>query len=489
MNKVNKEILSLIFNELKYDSKSLFSCLIVSKLWCETVIPILWRNPWNYDIDYHKKSSLYDIIISYIPDSFKKYLTSSQEIKFSHQQLSFDYLSYCNSVNANTIYNIISIGTSLDYNKFILQEEFYNLIIRKCSEFKYLDMVSIKHQIFYFPEARARLEVLCELRCDSSTEPPYFYGLARICRNIQRLIVINVDMDPNHGIVKLIESQNNLKYFKWQDNSDDVYIAEDPYEELLHALEEKADVLNHLILSVRFDDDYQHLYLQEVLPKFTKLKTLIVNNIFSLYINVENKFLYNDLEVFKTNYISLNTASNIIENSGGYLKEILLRYDYYDYYYEDYSEDSLAYIKKIYKHCPLVERLSLLVSYSKEHFIEFENLLKVCQNLKSLLIILSMERSSSYEQMLEKGNTLLRILLRSAPMNLREIRFFDNFKFSLKNLEEFFKKWKCRSALSIFTSDPIYRTEEYIRLINKYKNMGIIKEFKCDYSNSTIYFK
>ncbi|CAG8694481.1 14391_t:CDS:1, partial [Rhizophagus irregularis] len=45
MAKLNKDILFLIFEELQVDSKTLFSCLMVNKIWCETVTPILWRNP------------------------------------------------------------------------------------------------------------------------------------------------------------------------------------------------------------------------------------------------------------------------------------------------------------------------------------------------------------------------------------------------------------------------------------------------------------
>jgi len=57
MSKLNKDILFLLFEELHDDSKSLFSCLLVNRLWCETVIPILWRDPWCYEdnINHQKK--------------------------------------------------------------------------------------------------------------------------------------------------------------------------------------------------------------------------------------------------------------------------------------------------------------------------------------------------------------------------------------------------------------------------------------------------
>ncbi|CAB4473319.1 unnamed protein product [Rhizophagus irregularis] len=53
---------------------------------------------------------------------------------------------------------------------------------------------------------------------------------------------------------------------------------------------------------------------------------------------------------------------------------------------------------------------------------------------------------------------------KSAPTNLREIRFFDEFNVSLEVLEEFFEKWKGRPALSILTSNSIYEGEDKRKL-------------------------
>ena len=49
---------------------------------------------------------------------------------------------------------------------------------------------------------------------------------------------------------------------------------------------------------------------------------------------------------------------------------------------------SQGFIHNIYKNCPSIEYLSLAFSSSKKHFTEFEKLLKVCQNLKSLLLVI-----------------------------------------------------------------------------------------------------
>src|SRR5688572_23818505 len=127
MSKLNKDILFLIFEELQDDSRSLFSCLMVNKIWCETVIPVLWRNPWRYDIDYSNKSYLSAIFISCLSNNTKEFLTSEgvQLLSISYQSLLFDYLSFCRSINTSIMNRISSTGTSSDYDQFLLQQEFY----------------------------------------------------------------------------------------------------------------------------------------------------------------------------------------------------------------------------------------------------------------------------------------------------------------------------------------------------------------------------
>src|ERR1043165_8519003 len=175
MSKLNKDTLFLIFEELQDDSKSLFSCLMVSRIWCEVVIPVLWKNPWRYAIECYNKSCLYEIITFYLADNVKEFL-SNQGIHLpstSHQSLSFDYLSFCRSINVNITNYIISIssfGSFSDYNQFLLQQEIYGLFMERFPEIKHLDMISLKHQIFYFPGANVRLNSLCELKCDTSID-------------------------------------------------------------------------------------------------------------------------------------------------------------------------------------------------------------------------------------------------------------------------------------------------------------------------------
>ena len=214
--------------------------------------------------------------------------------------------------------------------------------------------------------------------------------MATLCQSIQRLIIINTDTKANHGIVKLIEVQNNLKYFEWKDKFDDDYFIGDPYKEIFLTLAEKADTLNHFIITFQdevFYNHYDYSFLCLLLPKLSKLKTLKVSPSYLNGFDFEEQLkllVYHDLEVFKMDYIKFNSVTCMIENSGGYLREISTNYGCE--YYNNYHDDSLTLISTICKKCPLVERLSLEFALTKDHLIEFEKLLKSCQNLKVVLL-------------------------------------------------------------------------------------------------------
>ncbi|CAB4411726.1 unnamed protein product [Rhizophagus irregularis] len=354
--------------------------------------------------------------------------------------------------------------------------------MKKFPELKCLDMNLIKHQIFYFPGAKNCLKSLCELKCDSSIDPLYFYGLARICQYIQRLIIVNIVPKSNSGIVKLIEVQKNLKYFEWTDDFDVDYYTDNPYKETFLELEKKAGFLNHLKLFFLYIDGFDYKIMQGLLPKLHNIKTLNFNEFSYINKSILKTLVYNDIEILNIDYFTICETSIIIENSGGHLKEVSLKP--YDFILEDdnFSDESLIFIRTIYENCPLIEYLSLALFPSRNHFIEFEKLLQVCQNLKSLLLITSNYYTyETEEEILENRKEILKILIKSAPTNLREIRFFDDFNFSLEVLEEeLLKKWRDRPALSILTSNFIYEGEDYKNLINKYKNNGVIKSFRCE---------
>ncbi|CAG8781678.1 22904_t:CDS:1, partial [Rhizophagus irregularis] len=164
----------------------------------------------------------------------------------------------------------------------------------KCPEIKYLNICGT-YEIVYHPEAKVRLESLCELTCDTLIDSRYFYRLANICQQMQRIIVINKNLvKVNQGTIKLIEFQKNLKYFKWVDEFDDDYYyywerLEDPYTEIFSILKKHANTLNHFNINLRYNyydhsdfydiyNEFNYTFLQNSLLEIHNLKILEIDS-------------------------------------------------------------------------------------------------------------------------------------------------------------------------------------------------------------------
>ncbi|RGB37362.1 hypothetical protein C1646_756988 [Rhizophagus diaphanus] len=482
MSKLNKDILFLIFEELQDNSKFLFSCLMVNRIWCETVVPILWRNPWRYAINYYEKKSLYSIVSSYLSNDIKESLTR-KGVKITGQSLVFDYLTFCKSINVRTIDAIISIGSSSEYNQFLLQEEIYSLLIKKCPEIMYLNICDT-YEIVYLPEAKVRLESLCELTVDTLIDSRYFYRLAHICQQIQRIIIINKNLKANHGTAKLIEFQNNLKYFKWIDEFVEDYDyfdweqLEDSYTDTFNLLKKHVNTLNHLEISLQYDHDdliaYDYSFLQYTLLELHNLKILKINSHLFLNDNDFNEKLemmaYRDLKILEIEFADIYQVTCMVKYSLC-LRE--LRINDYDWNYDNYDHDILNFFRTICENYFLIEYLSIPMFF-ENHYIEFEKLLKKCQKLRSLYF---KDTYCDEESEFKYGDYLLNVLVMEASTNLREIGIPYDVKLSLETLEKFFEEWKGRPAVSINLGDICFYRDNnsYMELFNKYKIEGVIK--------------
>ena len=78
-------------------------------------------------------------------------------------------------------------------------------------------------------------------------------------------------------------------------------IIDDPYEEIFLALEKNADILNHLIIKFLFEEAYEPKFLKRVLPKFYKLKTLIIDDLTCFTQEQMKTLVYPDLEILNVN--------------------------------------------------------------------------------------------------------------------------------------------------------------------------------------------
>ncbi|GBC04830.1 hypothetical protein RclHR1_00590016 [Rhizophagus clarus] len=497
MSKLNKDVLSLIFEELTFDKnrfysnltriekRSLYSCLFVNRLWCEVAIPILWDNPWKFVIH---NGLLLNVMILFLSKESQEFLKSQgiYIISAKHDKRPlFDYISYCKYINFRKIENFINNGRSFGFNEeyqnHAMKQEIYKLLINKSTKIKCLDMMNIgpniTHQIYNFNGAKNSLGELTFLSCDSSIDSTFYYGLSYICKLIQK-IDIKRCLDDNLGLARLIEVQKNLKCFVCSVYDDRVE-NNIKYENIGKALIKQAKSLIHLKLI--YDDDF--FLLSEILPKLINLKKLklinIDNNDYQLekYLEIST---FSKLQVLHIEIISsLDIAINMIKKTEGNLMEVLLGSTIYDEMY------SGKFIRTIYEYCPNIKVLSLGINdHNNNDYIEFEVLLKKSVQLQKIVIDGSFDQSPS--------NLLLEKLVNYAPKSLREIRIFNDWEITASDLELFLEKWRGREPIVLYFFMDLqefgYFNDNLLSILKKYREEGVIKNYRCDDEYQDFYF-
>src|SRR5204863_1384149 len=98
MSQLTADCLEEIFEYLENDKITLYSCLLVNRLWCKISVRILWRDIWNYNT-----------LIACLPNETKEILFRNKIITSTLTLKSpiFNYASFCKSLSLSDVkYNI-----------------------------------------------------------------------------------------------------------------------------------------------------------------------------------------------------------------------------------------------------------------------------------------------------------------------------------------------------------------------------------------------
>ncbi|GBB95856.1 hypothetical protein RclHR1_02630001 [Rhizophagus clarus] len=477
MLKLNEDIFYLILQELKNDRKSLYSCLLVNKLLCQLVITILWKDPYKYLYakDTQERSrrgkSFNQIILFHLPESSRNFLISEGiNIILEQQKLLFDYIKYCQYI----CYVHESYGLTT-HQKRILNQEVIKVFISKCYAIKHLSSTIIsEHPIYTFPGANVCLSKLEEIQCLSCSESSSFYGLAQICRSIEKVSLLLFENNP--GIAYLIEMQERIKYLNiYVDDNDYGFMnkneseskkenEENMHERISQALMKHADSILYIMSWI--DKSFPFF----IFPKFINLQTLKLINSFNIEQSVFEKQLgtasYPNLQVLELSDISLFMATKIIENTNGNLWKVKIQnYDFSNSieYIQDFNTSSKEYIRAITNHCPNIEYVSLFIS--NQNLDELKKLLISCQLLEGIDI----QTKKTEKRFASK--IFIGILVRLAPIGLRKIKI-DLKIFTSTTLNLFFNNWRGRKTLLLYPSITLRTVPDTLK---KYETEGIVK--------------
>ena len=205
MTKLNVDCLSFIFNELQRDRKSLHSCLLVNKEWCNIIVPILWKE-YSWYSKGESKRKVFNMILSCLSITSKQ-LLSDNDINLSStiplKSSLFNYISFCRFPTSKIVDKIIGMvlkekfgkikGNFINDNKRnLLEQEIYKLFVSQCKNIKYLQWRT-SQPLPLFPGASTCFSQLRSLNIDINfVNSNVLYEMAQICKDLNALTVRDI---------------------------------------------------------------------------------------------------------------------------------------------------------------------------------------------------------------------------------------------------------------------------------------------------------
>ncbi|PKC60723.1 hypothetical protein RhiirA1_467643 [Rhizophagus irregularis] len=466
MKKLNIHCLILIFDELRADKKSLYSCLLVNKEWCYLVIPILWKNYPTYFIMISEKSreKFSNIILSCLPKSSKQLLLENN-IKLPQTILSktptFNYVSLYKFLEAKIINNITNVVFK-DFSKKrnLLEQEIYKLFVSQCEGIKELEWQT-SQPLPSFPGALTCFSRLYSLQVDlSHVNSNNLYEMAHICKDLGELTICGFSQDVR-GLTFLINEQRNLK-------SITLNAKKELCQELSKVLARKGHTISNLSLVGSFG-----FISHSFLTSLVNLKKLKVCYCFVKYEEIEEfqEYLANStfpelqsLEIYY-NLLCLKEFAKLIEKTEGNISNIsslsFLNFN-------SSTEYTGIFLKAISNHCPKIKNLATHIGPEDLKYVK--SLLMNCRNLISLNLDSLRENNNNI------GDELLDILTKFSPRCLTNIMISGDWKYSIDSFENYFESYRERKSLRFMINclNGNKITPIHIEVVRKYYEEGII---------------
>ncbi|GBB88833.1 hypothetical protein RclHR1_15440004 [Rhizophagus clarus] len=490
MSRLPADCLNVIFEYLDNDLITLHSCILVNRLWCEVSVEILWRNVENYS------TSNFKTLIACLPNESKEILYENRiniyNILPSTSKLPiFNYASFCKVLSVKRIHyklenllkndhRFIPSQTLISISINIIAEEILKLFVKQIPSLERLEITKfwqfLSLQIpttnfISYPEAKNCLKNLSMLCCSSNIPSDFFYKLSQISHNISLL-----DLTVKHCIpielVDFISAQKRLKCL----NINVYHVRTDLITLLMKKIPNTLTKFNLYGIS--------HNIPLLFMNNFTDLQELHLELYHSRWFNnfeILQYTYFSKLQILKLKYALPKSELLIkfLEINGKNLREIYLC-ESGGYNDNPVNLTNLA----IAKFCPILRKLSTGIK-SKE-LGTLKIIFDSCQQLESIKIWcgnLFLNEKEALDTVVKYSKNIYEIIL----------FYQDDIKFGIlpEELESFFISWTDRmsqKSLSLiivsFYSNSIDRHLENLKIIQKYLDLGVIKNFKAvDFTN------
>jgi hypothetical protein len=499
--KLPEDCIREILEHLSEDKRTLYTCLITNRTYCQIVVPILWRNPWptfnslTIDLERIYWKILGKTIIKCLTLETKQNLSKQFQINLNPSLLQkplFNYISYIQIIPVGVINQLIRnnfeqvINYNLEQLEQMLNKEFWALFIKQC-KVKSLEIPNFN--IFEYPESKIYLSSLSILKIFISYPKEMIIELSKNVHTLKRIeiFLIYIYEDTNNDIENLIISQKNLKEINFMFISGQKFIFNNKKSieylsnslkilELCSCICLSANIISSFINLTELKIFYHtSLYHEEGIKVLSdvflpKLEILSLVNVKGEHLSIFTKLIENTKGSLKILYIHIQKSSPIPSSSS-------------------FSSIEL-YLNVIKSTCPNIEVLPIWLN-SIFYLKNFEDLLISCPKIRKIIIhFKSISTSNNFipiDTVLAKPILILLTLKSSILLN--NIHLIGRWSFSSLDLQEFFELWKemKRKPLKFVFNNNIY-SHYIIRVCEYYHQQGVIKKGTINYTTPCTYY-
>ncbi|EXX53187.1 uncharacterized protein OCT59_017840 [Rhizophagus irregularis] len=453
-----------VFEYLEDDRPTLYSCLLVNRLWCKISVRILWRNIWNFDI-YQKDSlrvatSILSTLIACLPNESKE-LLHENNIFISTPTFNpplFNYARFCKVLSIDVVDDIINEVLPENRISHLATNEIIKMFTNQISSLKkltYYDHLNISFP--HFPNARD----LSELCCKSELPSSFFYQLSQICHNLQSISLdFYCNDDVSNELKELISLQNNLKILS-------LSAYDGNWADIIPIILKHSHTITELRL---YNCDSGYLPFSFV-SSFSNLQKLIMHFIGETDFKDFKKSQYTnffklEILIFPFNCPKTEYILKFLENNGKNLKTL---------YIGENDEDLSLSISKF---CPNIK--NLFIRFHNDEINSLKNLFINCQYLESIKIKIQYGKNRYFS-----GKEILETVVNHSPNNFCELKLCNGSILDVcpKDLESLFKSWENRipkkllklTIVKMLRNNKKFLYKEGMEIIEKYEKLGIIK--------------
>ncbi|PKK67820.1 hypothetical protein RhiirC2_783025 [Rhizophagus irregularis] len=470
----------LIYEIIKYfqnDYSTLYSCVLVNRLWCRLAIPLLWENPFSIPTKNHNFIIIY---LYNLNDRCKMILNEYQIIdNLLLSNSLFNYPSFLKYVNIDKVISSVAewmLEVSNTINRYFLRDNFGELVCILLFEMFIENEVSLH-----------TLEVDTSFSCikyyDMILEmiirnPNFIHNV----RNLKLSILSSInDTLIKNRISQLINLQQNLKKISFSSNTLPLY------QSLL--LSKESNCSNTLNTIIFRDIDFRGINnLDKIFEQLNVLES--VHFIFCYSLDNFIQQIINLTKPFKLKSLSINEVLQIellrllLQKSGNYLENV-------EYGIENIVDFELSlkqlFLKLIIKYCKNIKFLYVYRIERNTSTIIFSLIENIKQNLNYLSIHLSNYQDRNRNNKLNL--TILQNLGAILPPKLEYLCFSfynikaDDFEVFLKNSQDtFYKTLVINNTKEAFCNgiDILPYIKEYIMKKKRVKYLAIRYIYVCN---------